>query len=79
VEARGFVLGSGVALRLGVGFVAICKAGSINPGPNVERLTAPDWRGTSSNSSDRRSARAMSSCSWTTGPRSAARLPRRKR
>jgi adenine phosphoribosyltransferase len=45
VEARGFVLGSGVALRLGVGFVAIRKAGSVHPGPKVERMTAPDWRG----------------------------------
>jgi adenine phosphoribosyltransferase len=45
VEARGFVLGSGVALRLGVGFVAIRKAGSVHPGPKAERMTAPDWRG----------------------------------
>jgi adenine phosphoribosyltransferase len=45
VEARGFVLGSGVALRLGVGFVAIRKAGSVHPGPKVGRMTAPDWRG----------------------------------
>jgi adenine phosphoribosyltransferase len=45
VEARGFVLGSGVALRLGVGFVAIRKAGSVHPGPKVARRTAPDWRG----------------------------------
>jgi adenine phosphoribosyltransferase len=45
VEARGFVLGSGVALRLGVGFVAIRKAGSVHPGRKVERRTAPDWRG----------------------------------
>jgi adenine phosphoribosyltransferase len=45
VEARGFVLGSGVALQLGVGFVAIRKAGSVHPGVKAERMTGPDWRG----------------------------------
>ena len=45
VEARGFVVGSAVAVRLGVGFVPIRKAGSIHPGPKAERRTAPDWRG----------------------------------
>lgn len=45
LEARGFVLGSGVALRLGVGFVPVRKAGSVHPGPKAERMTAPDWRG----------------------------------
>jgi adenine phosphoribosyltransferase len=45
VEARGFVLGAGVALCLGVGFVAIRKAGSIFPGAKAQRSTNPDWRG----------------------------------
>ena len=45
VEARGFVLGACVALELGAGFVAIRKIGSIHPGPKVERVTKPDWRG----------------------------------
>jgi adenine phosphoribosyltransferase len=45
VEARGFVLGAGVALELGAGFVAIRKSGSIHPGPKAERVTGPDWRG----------------------------------
>jgi adenine phosphoribosyltransferase len=45
VEARGFVLGAGVALRLGVGLVAVRKAGSIHPGEKAERLTGADWRG----------------------------------
>ena len=45
VEARGFILGAGVALALRVGFVAIRKPGSIHPGSKVERVTSPDWRG----------------------------------
>ena len=45
VEARGFPLGAGVALQLGVGFVAVRKGGSVHPGDKAERVTAPDWRG----------------------------------
>jgi adenine phosphoribosyltransferase len=45
VEARGFILGSAVAVHLGAGFVPIRKAGSIHPGPKAERPTPPDWRG----------------------------------
>ena len=45
VEARGFALGAGVALRLGAGFVAIRKAGSIHPGAKAESVTPADWRG----------------------------------
>ena len=45
VEARGFVLGAAVAVRLGAGFVAIRKPGSIHPGPKAETRTARDWRG----------------------------------
>lgn len=45
VEARGFVLGAGVALELSAGFVGIRKGGSIHPGAKAERTTKPDWRG----------------------------------
>jgi adenine phosphoribosyltransferase len=45
VEARGFVVGAGVALALGVGFVAVRKRGSIHPGPMAEQMTSADWRG----------------------------------
>jgi len=45
VEARGFILGSAVAFKLGVGFVAIRKAGSLFPGPKDHATTAPDYRG----------------------------------
>jgi adenine phosphoribosyltransferase len=45
VEARGFALGAGVALELGVGFVAVRKGGSIHPGEKAERTTDVDWRG----------------------------------
>ena len=45
VESRGFIVGGGVATHLGVGFVAIRKAGGLLPGAKVERRTAPDYRG----------------------------------
>jgi adenine phosphoribosyltransferase len=45
VEARGFVLGTAVALRLGVGFVPVRKEGAIHPGPTAEIRSDPDWRG----------------------------------
>ena len=45
VEARGFIVGSAVAVHLGCGFVPIRKAGSIHPGLKAERRTPPDWRG----------------------------------
>ncbi len=45
LEARGFILGSTVAVHLGAGFVPIRKAGSIHPGPKAERRTPRDWRG----------------------------------
>jgi len=44
VEARGFILGSAVAYRLGAGFVAIRKAGALFPGPKDTQETAPDYR-----------------------------------
>jgi adenine phosphoribosyltransferase len=45
VEARGFILGTAVALRLGSGLVPIRKEGSVHPGEKVERRTPRDWRG----------------------------------
>jgi len=46
VEARGFVLGTAVALAAGVGFVPIRKAGAVHPGPKASlRAQQPDWRG----------------------------------
>ena len=45
VEARGFVLGTAVAIKLGLGFVPIRKAGAIHPGARATVRTAPDWRG----------------------------------
>jgi len=45
VEARGFILGTAVAMHLGVGFVPIRKAGAIHPGPKAVRQAGPDWRG----------------------------------
>lgn len=45
VEARGFIVGSAVALRLGSGLVPIRKQGSVHPGEKVERRTPRDWRG----------------------------------
>jgi adenine phosphoribosyltransferase len=45
IEARGFVLASCVALELDAGFAAIRKPGSIHPGPKVELVAPPDWRG----------------------------------
>ena len=45
VEARGFILGTAVALDLGVGFVPIRKQGAIHPGEKVKVRAAADWRG----------------------------------
>jgi adenine phosphoribosyltransferase len=45
VESRGFILGAAVAAHIGVGFVAIRKAGGLFPGAKIERQTAPDYRG----------------------------------
>ena len=45
VEARGFILGSAVALRLGCGLVPVRKEGSVHPGEKIERRTPRDWRG----------------------------------
>ena len=45
VEARGFILGTAVALELTAGFVPIRKRGSIHPGAKVVARAAQDWRG----------------------------------
>lgn len=45
VEARGFILGTAVALKLGLGFVPIRKHGAIHPGAKATVRTPPDWRG----------------------------------
>ena len=47
VEARGFVFGAVVAMRLGAGFVPVRKPGSIHPGSKAVHVSAPDWRGQS--------------------------------
>ena len=45
VEARGFLLGGAVAVRLDAGFHAVRKAGGLLPGPKLSRLTGRDYRG----------------------------------
>lgn len=45
VESRGFVLGAAVALRLGVGFVAVRKPGGLFAGEKLEVRAAADYRG----------------------------------
>ena len=45
IEARGFILGAAVAHALGAGFVAVRKEGGLFPGPKVERIALPDYRG----------------------------------
>jgi adenine phosphoribosyltransferase len=45
IEARGFILGAGVALELHAGFVAIRKPGNLFPGDKLSQLTPADYRG----------------------------------
>ena len=45
IEARGFVLGSAVAVAIGAGFVGIRKPGGLYPGATFERRTPADYRG----------------------------------
>lgn len=45
IESRGFLLGAAVAVELGVGFVAIRKAGGLLPGAKAVTAAAPDYRG----------------------------------
>jgi adenine phosphoribosyltransferase len=60
VEARGFVLGTGVALDLNVGFVPIRKSGSVHPGPKATRQALRDWRGNEPELSVQRAALSRS-------------------
>jgi adenine phosphoribosyltransferase len=45
IEARGFIFGAAVAIRLDAGFVAVRKPGSVHPGPKAVRISETDWRG----------------------------------
>jgi adenine phosphoribosyltransferase len=45
VESRGFLLGGAVAARLGIGFAAVRKPGSLFPGEKTTIVTGPDYRG----------------------------------
>ena len=45
VEARGLLLGGAVAVRLGVGFVAVRKGDALFPGPKRRVVSEPDYRG----------------------------------
>jgi adenine phosphoribosyltransferase len=45
IEARGFILGSGVALELRAGFAGVRKPGGLFPGNKLSRLTPNDYRG----------------------------------
>ena len=45
VESRGFLLGGAVALRLGVGFQAVRKAGALFPGRKLTVAADRDYRG----------------------------------
>ncbi|MDQ2835990.1 MAG: phosphoribosyltransferase [Actinomycetota bacterium] len=45
IESRGFLLGGAVAVRLGVGFLAVRKSAGMLPGPKLTAPTAPDYRG----------------------------------
>jgi adenine phosphoribosyltransferase len=56
VEARGFILGVGVALDLYVGFVPIRKSGAVHPGPKATRRATRDWRGNAPELSVQRAA-----------------------
>lgn len=45
IESRGFLLGGAAAVELGVGFVAVRKAGALFPGEKVVADSAADYRG----------------------------------
>ena len=45
VEARGFLLGGAVAVRLNAGFHAVRKSGGLLPGPKLSRVAGHDYRG----------------------------------
>jgi adenine phosphoribosyltransferase len=45
VESRGFLLGGAAGVELGVGFVAVRKAGALFAGQLISEVTASDYRG----------------------------------
>lgn len=45
IESRGFLLGAATAIELGVGFVAVRKAGALFPGNKARIWTESDYRG----------------------------------
>jgi adenine phosphoribosyltransferase len=45
VESRGSLLGGAVAVRLGIGFQAVRKAGALFPGRLQTAISDPDYRG----------------------------------
>lgn len=45
IESRGFLLGGAAAVSLGVGFVAVRKAGGLLPGPKVTAAAGADYPG----------------------------------
>lgn len=45
VESRGFLLGGAAAVELGVGFVAVRKAGGLFAGHRISEVSEPDYRG----------------------------------
>jgi len=45
LESRGFILGGAVAVRAGIGFVAVRKETGLFPGPKVIERAAADYRG----------------------------------
>lgn len=45
IESRGFLLGAATAVELGVGFVAVRKAGALFPGDKAREQTERDYRG----------------------------------
>lgn len=45
IESRGFLLGGAAAVELGLGFVAVRKAGSLFPGAKLSAVSATDYRG----------------------------------
>jgi len=45
IESRGFLLGGAAAVSLGVGFLAVRKAGGLLPGPKVVVEADEDYRG----------------------------------
>jgi len=75
IEARGFLLGGAAAIELGVGFIAIRKAGALFPGEKMRTLTAPDYRGQQTELAVQlKSSRSATACCWwMTGWKPAAR------